>query len=165
MIRWMGSILILSASLWAGFGGARRLRQTEEQLRGLSAALEQMACEVAYTNVRFHPLCAGLAERSAGRTAAFFRALGQAPLPGPGVTRQAAREAGLLLPEGAFRELELLLDSFGAYDLEGQLKLIRRTGEALRQAGTEIRSQLDGRCRTYEMLGLCTGGALLILVL
>lgn len=157
--------MILGASVWTGMHGAWRLRQMEGQLRELAAALGRMECEVSYTSTRFHPLCKRISDGSRGETAAFFRALAEAPLTGPGMTGEAAAASGLLLPEGPYRTMERLLDGFGHYDLDSQVRLIRQASEELRQESERIRGQLAGRCRTYEMLGLCTGAAVLILVI
>ena len=165
MIKLLGGAMILGASVWTGMHGAWRLRQMDGQLRELAAALDRMECEVSYTSTRFHPLCKRISDGSRGETAAFFRELAQAPLTGPGMTKQAVVSSGLLLPETSYRALERLLDGFGHYDLESQVRLIRQAAEEIRQESERIRGQLAGRCRTYEMLGLCTGAAVLILVI
>ena len=81
------------------------------------------------------------------------------------MTRQAAMEAGLALPESALSALERLFDDFGRSDLETQLSQLCLAQEELARLETELRGQMSCKCRSYEVLGLVTGVALLILVL
>ncbi|MBQ1410432.1 MAG: stage III sporulation protein AB [Oscillospiraceae bacterium] len=164
-----GAGLILAASLWAGFHAALRLRQTHETLRELAAALELIAGEISFAAPPFVPLCRRAGE---GRTEAvrrFFEVLareGEKPDFAPeGLTCRACAEAGMLLPSSARLALERLFDGFGRFDREGQLRQIHLASEELAALSGELSGQMEGRCRTYEVLGLTAGAAVLVLVL
>ena len=165
----LGSALILGASLWAGLRAAARLRRTQRELRELSAALEGLAGEIRYAAPPFVPLCRRAAAGCGGAVRGFFEALaGAGERPDScraGMTRAACREAGLALPEPALAALERLFDGFGLADREGQLGQLALAAETLRRLEQERSVQLAGRCRSYEMLGLSAGAAVLVLVL
>ena len=135
----------------------------------LRAALRRITGEVAYAGTPFVPLCLRAAEESRGSLRAFFRALSRAGEAerslGEGVTRRAAAEAGLTLPEPTLRTLEILFDGFGLGDRETQLNQLRLAGEEVDRQTAELRQQMAGRCRSYRLLGFCAGAAVLVLVL
>ena len=58
-----------------------------------------------------------------------------------------------------------LLGSFGRYDLQGQLALIALTQTRIRDEQLWLDQDRRNRCRLYETLGVCTGLALMILVI
>lgn len=164
-----GAGLILSASLWAGFHAALRLRRTHEMLRDLSAALELMAGEISFASTAFVPLCRRAGEGRCEAVRRFFHILaceGEKPDFVPdGLTRRACVEAGMLLPGSAVSALERLFDGFGRFDREGQLSQLRLAAGELAALSGELSEQMEGRCRTYEVLGLTAGTAVLVLVL
>lgn len=138
-------------------------------MRQLLHALESMESELRFTNVKFEPLCKRIADASEGEVSAFFLALYEAagaedfqPI---GVTKSLAERTRLNLPPAVFFALEQLIDGFGRYDLEGQIRQIRLAEETLSRQLEDARMELAGRCRIYELLGLCTGIAVTILVI
>ena len=162
--RLVGAALILGASAWTGFHGAWTLRRTERQLRELASALQTMECEIACANARFPALCRRLSEGRDDAVGVYFRTLAE-KAPGEGASREAARRAGLSLPEPVSRSMEDLIDGFGGYDLDSQLKQVRRARDTVDAERKEAREGLESGCRTWELLGVCTGAAVLILVI
>ena len=71
----------------------------------------------------------------------------------------------MYLPKRALSALERLFDGFGRFDREGQLRQLRLATGALAELSGELCAQMDGKCKTYEMLGLTAGAAVLVLVL
>ena len=163
-----GAGLILSASVWAGFHAALRLRRTHETLRDLAAALELMSGEIAFAATPFIPLCRRAGEGRCKPLHSFFLILSrEAEKPdftAEGLTRRACAEAGLSLPKTAIFTLERLLDGFGRFDREGQLRQLRLAADELKRLSGEISAQMEERCRSYEVLGLTAGAAVLVLV-
>lgn len=161
--------MILASSLWTGCHSALRLRQTDRQLRDLTSALELMAGEIAFAATPFVPLCERAGAGRCQGVRQFFSALAREAArpegPGEGRTRLALREAELLLPGPAAETLERLLDNFGAYDREGQLRQLSLATETLKRLSGELSEQMAGRCKTYRWLGLSAGAAVLILVI
>ena len=168
-LRWIASGMILLSSTWVGLHAALRLRKTDEQLRELCTALERMTGELHYAGTPFVPLCQRMADSARGEVRVFFSVLRrEAARPeggNPGLTELAAREAGLLLPQPGLLALERLFDRFGCEDLETQVGQLRLAAEELSRLSEELRRQLAGKCRSYQLLGLTTGAAILVLVL
>ena len=161
--------MILTASSFVGIHAALRLRKTEEQLRSLHKALEQIGGEIQFAGTPFGPLCERIARTAGGSVGVYFSALSRqtagAGLHSQGMTRCAAAEAGLVLPEPALLSLERLFDSFGRSDLDSQLRQLQLASTELGRLSEELRQQMTGKCRSYELLGLTTGAAVLVLVL
>ena len=168
-IKLAGTGMILAASLWAGLHAALRLRRTHEELRDLLAALEVIAGEIAFAAAPLVPLCRRAGEGRRGPVRDFFDALAlEASCPeavAEGRTRRLCAEAGLSLPAPALLPMERLFDGFGRYDREGQLRQLRLASAELNRLADELSAQLENRCRTYTLLGLSTGAAVLILVI
>ena len=167
LLKLTASGMILSSSAWVGFHAALRLRRTGEELRELRGAIDRIIGEIRYAGTPFAPLCTRIGEHTIGSIRRFFRCLALRAGQGErfGMTRQAAMEAGLALPESALSALERLFDDFGRSDLETQLSQLCLAQEELARLETELRGQMSCKCRSYEVLGLVTGVALLILVL
>jgi stage III sporulation protein AB len=161
--------LILAASLWTGFHAALRLRRTHESLRELTAAMELMAGEVSFAATPFAPLCRRAGEGRSGAVHKFFNGLArEAEKPDfaqAGMTRRVCAEAALSLPKSALSALERLFDGFGCFDREGQLRQFRLAAAELERLSGELSRQMEGRCRTCEVLGLTAGTAVLVMVL
>lgn len=128
-----------------------------------------MGTEIGFAATPFARLCERAAETDGDAVGAFFRSLAKTALrpelPAEGRTRSAAREAGLSLPQPAMTALERLFDGFGSFDREGQLCQLRLAQAELARLDEELRQSMDGRCRSYQTLGLAAGAAILILVL
>lgn len=155
--------------MWTGLREALALRRRVESLGELLEALHRMEAEIAFSCLPFGPLCRGAAEAGRGRVRDFFAFLArEAASPecqSKGLTRRAAAEAGLALPEGVLRPLERLFDDFGRWDREGQLDRIRLTQAAVNAQEAALREGLSARCRSCGILGFCGGAALLVMVL
>ena len=167
-LRFLGAAFVVLSSAWVGFASARRLRRAGRELDELRAALEQMESELRCAAPTYAALCQRLAERSTGAVSGFFSALATdaaAPDFEPvGATRRAVERSGLCLPPASFLSLEQLLDGFGRFDLAGQLRQLGLAREALTHQAGRLREQTEAKCRSYEILGLCAGAAVLILV-
>lgn len=168
-IKLAGTGMILAASLWAGLHAALRLRRSYEELRDLLAALELMAGEISFAAPPFVPLCRRAGEGRCPAVRRFFEQMaleGSCPEADPeGRTRRICAETGLLLPGSALLPLERLFDDFGRYDREGQLRQLGLAAGELKSLTDELGSQLANRCKSYALLGLSAGTAVLVLVL
>ncbi len=168
-VKLIGALMIVGSSTWVGIHSARALKRSDRRLKALRASLTLMENELRYTNIRFRPLCERLAEAAEGEVAAFFRDLAEQAAEESfrpaGAMKLAAERTRLSLPPAAQFALEQLIDGFGRYDLEGQLRQIALAESAVERQLEHDRLDLESRCRTYELLGFCTGAALLILVI
>ena len=76
----------------------------------------------------------------------------------------AFAKAGLSLPPEVMESLRGLFAGFGSYDYAGQLRQIELTQTQVAAGIALLAEQKQARCRSYELLGLCTGLCLVILV-
>ena len=165
----VGAGFILTASLWGGFHAAMRLRHAHKTLRELSVALELISIEIAFSSAPFVPLCCRAGEGRCETVQNFFNSLAReaenADCLYDGLTRRACKDAGLTLPELAVSALERLFDGFGRFDRDGQLSQLHMATQELEKLSNELYEQMDGRCRSYEIVGLTVGAAVVIMVL
>lgn len=168
-VKLAGSGLILGSTVWVGLRAALRLRRTQRELTELAAALDTVSAEIRFAASPFSPLCRRAGEGRCDSVRRFFHILareGERPERcGEGLTRAACREAGLALPDPALRALGGLFDGFGRSDAEGQLSQLALAAAELERLRAELNAQLEGRCRSYQLLGLSAGAAILVLVL
>ena len=152
-IKWIGAALIFLSSAYAGMRAAWTVRRMSGNLRALSLALETMRSEIGYGRTPFARLCDVVAQQSGGELGSFFQALANAaeqPDFDPVQTSRAlSAEHALRLPKGA---LEALLE-------------IALTQTRIRDEQLWLDQDRRNRCRLYETLGVCTGLALMILVI
>ena len=149
MIRTIGACLILGVS--GGFGLAKSIgfRRQSRQLRQLITLLELLRCT--------------------GAAAQCLLRYGQ-ELEHCGSRHKAAGLAltetkGLCLPEDARQVLSELLESLGRYELEGENRLLRLTGQRLSEIEQRLNTEKRPLARGYAALGFSTGLALVILLL
>ena len=169
MIDWkpLGMALILCASSWTGFRAAAAVRRTDRELRQLRLDLERMRCEISCRLTPIGKLSAQLAQSNRGALGTFFSVLAKELHSGEAVEQAAETafaKAGLSLPPEVMESLRGLFASFGSYDYAGQLRQIELTQTQVAAGIALLAEQKQARCRSYELLGLCTGLCLVILV-
>ena len=165
MLKMIGIVLVVGGS--SGYGIARtvQLYRQLRQLRELLAALELLKCELNYTLLPLPELCAVTAGRSHGAVQRFFTLFGQNLIRG---RRRAAHEAleqsGLALPNDAAMALLELCESLGRFDLDGGNRLLELTQERMRATLTRTEAEKRPLAKSYAVLGMAAGAALVILV-
>lgn len=153
-----------------GLRMAQSVRAEDRELRQLQRVLELMRCEIQGSAAPVEELCERAQAVCRGQLrllledcAALIR------------TREAAdvgqiMEACLLrqaqqMPVSCVCHLRELGEVLGRYDREGQLQaleaLLRRVGDSI----DRLQQGKADRCRSYEVLGVCAGCALAILLL
>ena len=167
-MKLLGAAGICAASFWTGLSASRRMKAMDALLSALSCALERMDCELSCTLIPFRTICERLRSEP-GPVGVYFGELCTLPS-GPDeametIERSAAARAGLRLPEQSAQSLHRLIAGFGRYDLERQRRLLELTKRQVRSDTELLRQTLAGKCRCYEMLGLCTGAAVTSLAL
>ena len=165
MLKMIGIVLVVGGS--SGYGIARtvQLYRQLRQLRELLAALELLKCELNYTLLPLPELCAVTAGRSHGAVQRFFTFFGQNLTRG---RRRAAQEAleqsGLALPNDAAMALLELCESLGRFDLDGGNRLLELTQERMRATLTRTEAEKRPLAKSYAVLGMAAGAALVILI-
>ncbi len=169
IIKIIGAAAIVGASSWTGFSAALWVRRRAGQLEQLKLSLELMRCEISYNHTPLAKLCGILAGSTKGEVRSLYRLLAtqlEAPdaIPKQAVEKAAAELRGLALPQRSYDRLCALIDGFGLYNTAGQLRQIDLAVRTVETELEELNAQKANRCRSYEILGTCTGLALMILV-
>lgn len=167
--KWIGAMLIVGSC--GGFGLSLTLHQKREEamLTQLCRILDEMLWELPF---QLTPL-SELIRHTAGSTKGMLRTvfdglaeqLDRQVLPDVQSCMEAVlRENALTFPR-LRRMLLLLGQSLGRFDLSGQLKELTSVRELCGQELKLLQSDRDTRLRSYRILGLCAGAALVILLI
>lgn len=165
MLKVIGVVMIVGGSGGYGIARAVRLYRQLRQLRELLAALELLKCELNYTLLPLAELCSVTAKRSRGAVSGFFSAFGRRVEQGRRHSaEEALEESGLSLPNDAVMALLELCSGLGRFDLDGENRLLSLTQERLRAALERTETEKRPLAKSYAVLGMAAGAALVILV-
>lgn len=170
-IKWIGMLLILGSSVSVGLGAAMRVRRCCAQLSQLQSALELMKCELSYTMTKLPQLAQVVADATQGAVSALFSRLAvllkqeSEASCGALMAQAIAQTKGLALPDELLAGLRELGQTLGRYDLDGQLRLLDLLLARIGQLAGSMETDRRARCRSYEALGICTGLAIIILMM
>jgi len=169
MIKIIGALLIVGAA--GGFGVSkavsfyRQLRQLDQML----GAVEIIKCELNYTLRPLPQLCLHAAERTSGAVSAFLTDYAERleqGMPRSKAAQTALDETkGLLLPNDAMMAVLEMYSGLGRYDLDGENRVLQLTGQRLRAAQERFEKEKRPMAKSYAVLGMTTGIALVILFL
>lgn len=168
-IRWIGCVLIISASGFCGFSFVRQYRREEKLLYELHCVIQNMECELSY---HLSPL-PELVEHSAAFAGGSLKALLlrfsenlKAPqLPDAASCLAASLESETDFPPRILEILHILSCSLGRFDLAGQLKGFAELQDIIAKERLLLDKNRETRLRSYCTLGICTGIALAILLI
>lgn len=169
MIKLWGCVLVVFAA--GGFGLAKAFGFFSQlhTVREFSSALEILKCEMNYTLSPLAKLCRTVSKRTKGACSYFFLSYAQLldqGLPrGIAVRRVLSNEKNIKLPGEAQMAILELFETLGAYELEGENKLLQLTAHRLNAAAEHLEKEKKPLAKSYAALGLCTGLALVILFL
>jgi len=154
----------------AGFGFSLAIshKKQERIMMHFLYVLDQMECELKYRLTPLPKLCRGAAYEVDGIIRkvllSFSEKMDHCILPDPPSCMYTVLEE-VSLCTGFTRNMFLDLGkSLGKYDLDGQLMGIEHLREKCQHQLTVVRGQKSERIRCYKTLGLCTGAALVILL-
>ncbi len=166
-VRLWGMLLLFCGAAGTGLSAAAAVRRTVRQLEQVQYSLEMMRCEIGCGMTPAAKLFAILGEACTGGVGRFYTSLGQAVASGRTIAAGAAENRKHLssLPEGAWQSLQELFASFGRFDQQAQLRLIDLADGQIHSLLQQLSGQKRQRCRCYETLGICTGIALVLLVM
>lgn len=167
--KWTGVALILLGCSAVGFKMANDHRREIKSLRQLIRTLEFMVCELGFRVTPLPQLCRLAAAECGGsiRTLMLEMAKELDAQISPDAFRcmKAALQHTPGIPERTRICLETLGATLGHFDLEGQLAGLESAKIACCEQLLELENNKDARIRSYQTLGLCTGAALVILLL
>lgn len=167
--KWIGAMLILGSCGGFGMGLAVHRKNQERLLCQLVEVLEEMLWELPFQLTPLPELLRHAVGRKKGCLSNVLlelaRQLDRQVLPDAASCMNAALEAGELNDPTLRRQLDRLGQSLGRFDLEGQLKGLTAVKEGCDGELRRLRDSRDVRLRSYRVLGLCAGAALVILLL
>lgn len=170
MIKLLGAGLVVSAASMVGIRMALAVRREESILRQFQNSLEIISCEVGGKLTPVPDLCKLLA------------AVLTAPL--ADVYREAARRFEMQLdanteqvfcailktwqdnlPASVYQLLQQLGQNLGQFDAPEQLQMIQALQIQTKHILAQMQEEKGARCRSYEVLGVCAGCALAIILI
>ncbi|MGM9603582.1 MAG: stage III sporulation protein AB [Faecousia sp.] len=167
--KWIGAALIVGSCGGFGISMAVHQKREEAMLTQLCRIIDEMLWELPFQLTPLPELIRHTAGKNKGSLGAVFLALAEQ------LDRQvlpdvlSCMEAGLqdsVLSFPRLRSMLLLLgQSLGRFDLSGQLKGLTSVRERCGQELQELQSDRDTRLRSYRILSLCAGAALVILLI
>ena len=166
--KWVGALLILSASGCFGFSLVYGYRREESTLRNLLRVLDFMASELHYHAPPLPELCRSASEICGRSMSRVFSALADSLDENQASDAAACMEKVLQnseLPPIALEHLRLLSSSLGRFDLNGQLRGLESVRTDARSSLDRLLSDREQRIRNYQTLSLCAGAALVILLI
>lgn len=138
-------------------------------MKNLIAALDYMECELQYRMCALPDLCRQTAGETDGILRKVFAALANEleDQISPNVRQcmQTVLANVKDIPGQTFHSLELLGDSLGRFDLQGQLKGLESIRQECRINLSKLMGNSETRIRSYQTLGLCAGAAIIILLI
>ena len=167
VIKWIGAIFVLAACGGFGFQIAAAQRKEVNTLRQLIRILDFTECELQYRLTPLPELCRKAAQECSGALRALFLQLGRELddqiSPNVSSCMDAAIAVTKQLPNQTRQVLNLLGDSLGKFDLNGQVRGIESVRSECNRRLDALSENQDVRLRSYKTLGLCAGAALVIL--
>ena len=169
MLRIIGAALVLTGAGALGLGKGLQFYRQLRQLRDFVGAVEILKCELNYTLMPLPKLYRAVGRRTQGVCSRFFNAL--ATELEQGTPRNKAAEYvlsethGLCLPQDALMSLLELCSTLGRYDMEGENRMLQLSGQRLKAALERAEREKRPLAKSYASLGVCTGVALVILML
>lgn len=165
--KWIGAILIIASCSLVGYSIAAAYRQEEKSLHQLIGALDYMACELQYRMTPLPDLCRQVAIEKKGNIGALLEELaiqleGRLHSDVESCMRISLQKVQHL-PAKTREALEILGQSLGRFDLEGQLKGLESVRSHCRREAEKLAIGKENRLRSYQTLGICAGAALAIL--
>lgn len=165
--KWIGAVLIIAACGGFGFMLALSHRREERCLSSLIRILDFLASELHYRQTPMPELCCLAAGECRNEVGYVFQKLAEELEQNlyPDVNSSMNRVlSGSDLPLVTLRNLNLLGDTLGRFDLQGQLKGLEAVREKCREDLLTFRQNREQRLRNYQTLSLCAGAALAILL-
>lgn len=167
--KWLGAILILSASGCFGFCLGAQQRREAAMLRGLCHSLKYLQWELRFRLTAL-PELLRLAANQAGRyVSAVFREtadeLESWAYPDANSCLSAVLTRHEELPPSVSGAMKLLGASLGRFDLDGQLDGLREVGELAAENLKLLEQDRQQNQRAYRILGLCAGAGLAVILL
>lgn len=166
MIRFYGALLLIAGCSGFGYSLVMSHRREVSMLRQLIYALQDMEWELKYHLTELPVLCGIAGERMKGPLKDIFTDLSGRLQRNEITDISGSLNAVLMhthLPKRIRKNLRMLGNSLGKYDLEGQIQGLEMIRQQCRKDLNELEAGAPQRLQNYQTLAFCTGLALAIL--
>jgi len=168
-IKIFGAFLVLFGCSGFGFSMAAAQRREERELRQLLKGLEYMECELQFHQTPLPQLCRMASGVTVGSVQdvlfSLARELDKQMEPEPAGCMELVLQQRFRISLQVQGILRSLGQTFGRFDLPGQLRGIASVKGECQERIRELSDGRDSRLRSYQTLGICAGAALAILFL
>ena len=169
MLKLFGALMVLFGCGAIGFSLAASYRHQEQSLLQLIHVLEYMISDLQYRLTPLPELCANASQNSCGCVRKVLQQLrtelDKQVIPDVAACMKASLTIQSPLPERLFKCMELLGETLGRFDLQGQLQGLESVKKDTEFELEQLRRNQDVRLRNYRTLGICAGAALVVLLL
>lgn len=166
-LKLIGAVLILLSSSGFGFYIAAIHKKEVCCLQKLVAIIEFMEWELECRLTPLPQLCQSIAERTRFSFSAIFSDLSQELAcqisPDVATCVRSVLASHKDVPRFTYRFLEMLGDSLGEYNIDGQIKSLVSLRLLIGKKLDELTENQSQRLHCYQTLGVCAGAALAIL--
>ena len=163
----MGAILIVTGCGGFGFTLTATHRKEENGLRQLVSLLDYMQCELQYRLTPLPDLCRQVGNTDRNQISRFFGILADELDREVLADVQSCFHASMgqitPLPTKTANALEILGNTLGRFDVEGQIRDLEGVREYCRVELKAMAENKENRLRCYQTLSICAGAALAIL--
>ena len=169
MPRLIGAMMILISGFTFGLIQIRSFRQEELALEELIRAIDTIAAELACRLTALPELCLMAAKNGQTQVSEVFKTLStrlydhNSPSAGQCLEDVILEKSGV--PELAKRNLMILANSFGQFDMELQLSSLDTVKQMCRRDLAGLQSTRETKLKSTQVLGFCAGAALVILLI
>lgn len=169
MLRIIGGILVLLGATGIGYGKTRRYYLRLSQMGEICRGMELIRCEMNYTLYSVPKLLSMVSNQLKEPVATYFRNLGESISQGT-PRHKAHREAleqtkGLLLPADGLMALIDWSMTLGQFDPEGENRMMKLSIRRMEQALNTYTNEKKDMAKSYTLLSVSAGIALIILML
>lgn len=170
MIKLLGAALIIASAASVGIRMAHSVRTEEANLRQILRVMELMRCEIQSCLTPTKELCEMASGICRGALRDVFQATAQRiELQAEGNTGEIMEAVlirfGHILPISCICRLRELGNVLGAYEVQEQTQALEALSGRVSASIEELRQGRAERCRSYEVMGVCAGCALAIILL
>ncbi len=169
-MRWLGAVLVLTASAGGGWMVARRLRRRPQDLRMAQQAVELLRTEIEYGATPLPTALVTVGQRLQGPVQCLLVGAGGLLGQGQGLSAQEAWRRGLAAAEDCsawtptdVRVLAQLGEALGATGAEDQIRHMELCMGRLRLAEEEAARVAASQARMWLYLGVLTGLGMVVL--
>lgn len=168
-LKWFGAILIICAcggfALMMKFSHQKEVNLVKQVIR----LLDFMECQLRYKMPALSELLRQCAQETNGVLQTLFiqiaDKLDQQLYPDVKGCMNELLEENKMISPVAKECLQILSDVLGRFDLDGQLQGLQSVRQECKNKLQSITEQAQSHLRSYQMLGICGGAALVILLM